>query len=33
VFACGFLQTAKGYSNENSLGGKEEHCMDSPAVF
>ena len=28
-----FLQSAKGYSSENSLGGKGEHFMDSQAVF
>ena len=36
-FGCGFVKTAKGYSNENSLRGKGEHCMDShrnlPKVF
>ena len=29
---CGFLQTVKDDSNENSLSGKGEHCMDSQAV-
>ena len=32
-FRCRFLQTAKGYCNENSLRGKGENCMDSQAVF
>ena len=32
-FGCGFLKTAKGYSNENSVTGKEEHCMDFQGVF
>ena len=31
-FGCGFLNTAKGYSNENCFTGKEEHCMDFQAV-
>ena len=26
------LNTAKGYSNENCVTGKEEHCMDFQAV-
>ena len=32
-FGCGFVKTAKGYSNENSVTGKEEHCMDFQGVF
>ena len=32
-FEFGFLQTAKAYSNENSLSGKGEACTDSQAVF
>ena len=32
-FGCGFLKTATGYSNENSVTGKEEHCMDFQGVF
>ncbi|SBO14948.1 hypothetical protein ANAPC1_01325 [Anaplasma phagocytophilum] len=32
-FGCGFLQTAKGYSNEISVTGKEELCVDAQAVF
>ena len=32
-FEFGFLQTAKAYSNENSLSGKGEACRDSQAVF
>ena len=32
-FGCRFLQSAKGYSSENSLSGKGEHFMDSQAVF
>ena len=31
-FGYGFLNTAKGYSNENCVTGKEEHCMDFQAV-
>ena len=31
-FGCGFVKTAKGYSNEKSLRGKGEHSMDSQAV-
>ena len=26
VFVCRFPETAKGYSNDNSLSGKGEHC-------
>ena len=33
AFGCGFLQSAKGYSSENSLSGKGEHYVDSQAVF
>ena len=33
AFGCRFLQSAKGYSSENSLSGKGEHFMDSQAVF
>ena len=29
---CRFPETAKGYSNDNSLSGKGEHCVDSQFV-
>ena len=32
VFVCRFPETAKGYSNDNSLSGKGEHCVDSQFV-
>ena len=32
VFVCLFPETAKGYSNYNSLSGKGEHCVDSQFV-
>ena len=32
MFVCRFPETAKGYSNDNSLSGKGEHCVDSQFV-
>ena len=31
-YAFGYPETAKGYSNDNSLSGKGEHCVDSKFV-